>query len=184
MLFVNALGGLALFLFGMKLMSSGLQKAAGKKMRSVLRFFSSNRFAGILSGSVVTAVTQSSSVTTVMLIGFINAGLLTLQQSIGIIFGANIGSTITVQLIAFKIAVIIMPSIILGLALSYFKNEKIMQLGETILGLGLLFFGMEIMGGELKKLTEYPAFASSFQLFECAPRKGCCFKMYLAGIVS
>ena len=86
MLFVNALGGLALFLFGMKLMSSGLQKAAGKKMRSVLRFFSSNRFAGILSGSVVTAVTQSSSVTTVMLIGFINAGLLTLQQSIGIIF--------------------------------------------------------------------------------------------------
>ena len=169
MLFVNAFGGLALFLFGMKLMSSGLQKAAGKKMRSVLRFFSSNRVAGILSGTVVTSVTQSSSVTTVMLIGFINAGLLTLQQSIGIIFGANIGSTVTVQLIAFKIAVIIMPSIILGLALSYFKNEKIMQLGETILGLGLLFFGMEIMGGELKKLTEYPAFVSLFQMFECAP---------------
>ncbi len=104
-----------------------------------------------------------------MVIGFINAGLLSLQQSIGIIFGANIGTTITGQLIAFKIGVIIMPSIILGLALSYFKNEKIMQLGETILGLGLLFFGMEIMGGELKKLTEYPAFVSLFQMFECAP---------------
>ena len=169
MLLVNALGGLALFLFGMKLMSGGLQKAAGKRMRGVLRFFSSNRLAGILSGTVVTSVVQSSSVTTVMVIGFINAGLLSLQQSIGIIFGANIGSTITVQLIAFKIAVIIMPSIILGLALSYFKNEKIMQLGETILGLGLLFFGMEIMGGELKKLTEYPAFVSLFQMFECAP---------------
>ena len=169
MLFVNAFGGLALFLFGMKLMSGGLQKAAGKKLRGVLRFFSSNRFAGILSGTVVTSVTQSSSVTTVMLIGFINAGLLTLQQSIGIIFGANIGSTITVQLIAFKIAVIIMPSIILGIGLSYFKNEKIMRLGETILGLGLLFFGMEIMSSELKQLAEYPAFVSSFQMFECAP---------------
>ena len=169
MLFVNAFGGLALFLFGMKLMSGGLQKAAGKRMRGVLRFFSSNRLAGILSGTVVTSVVQSSSVTTVMVIGFINAGLLSLQQSIGIIFGANIGTTITGQLIAFKIGVIIMPSIILGLALSYFKNEKIMQLGETILGLGLLFFGMEIMGGELKKLTEYPAFVSLFQMFECAP---------------
>ena len=169
MLLLNALGGLALFLFGMKLMSGGLQKAAGKKLRGVLRFFSSNRLAGILSGTVVTSVVQSSSVTTVMVIGFINAGLLSLQQSIGIIFGANIGTTITGQLIAFKIGVIIMPSIILGLALSYFKNEKIMQLGETILGLGLLFFGMEIMGGELKKLTEYPAFVSLFQMFECAP---------------
>ena len=169
MLLLNALGGLALFLFGMKLMSGGLQKAAGKRMRGVLRFFSSNRLAGILSGTVVTSVVQSSSVTTVMVIGFINAGLLSLQQSIGIIFGANIGTTITGQLIAFKIGVIIMPSIILGLALSYFKNEKIMQLGETILGLGLLFFGMEIMGGELKKLTEYPAFVSLFQMFECAP---------------
>jgi len=169
MLLVNALGGLALFLFGMKLMSSGLQKAAGEKMRSVLQFFSSNRYAGILSGTVVTSVVQSSSVTTVMVIGFINAGLLTLQQSIGIIFGANIGTTITAQLVAFKIGIIIMPSIILGFGLSFFKNEKVAQLGETILGLGLLFFGMEIMGSELKKLAVYPAFISAFQMFECSP---------------
>ena len=169
MLFVNALGGLALFLFGMKLMSRGLQKAAGEKMRTVLRFFSSNRFAGILSGTVVTSVIQSSSVTTVMVIGFINAGLLTLQQSVGIIFGANIGTTITAQLVAFKIGVIIMPSIILGLALSFFKNEKVVQIGETFLGLGLLFFGMEIMGGELKQLAKEPAFVSAFQLFDCTP---------------
>ncbi|MBR3506202.1 MAG: Na/Pi cotransporter family protein [Lentisphaeria bacterium] len=169
MLFVNALGGLALFLFGMKLMSRGLQKAAGEKMRTVLRFFSSNRFAGILSGTVVTSVIQSSSVTTVMVIGFINAGLLTLQQSVGIIFGANIGTTITAQLVAFKIGVIIMPSIILGLGLTFFKNEKAVQLGETLLGLGLLFFGMEIMGGELKQLAKDPAFVSAFQMFDCTP---------------
>ncbi len=169
MLFVNALGGLALFLFGMKMMSGGLQKAAGEKMRTVLRFFSTNRFTGILSGTVVTSVVQSSSVTTVMIIGFINAGLLTLPQSIGIIFGANIGTTITAQLVAFKIGTIIMPSIILGLGLGFFKNEKMKQLGETILGVGLLFFGMEIMGGELKKLAAHPAFVSAFRMFECAP---------------
>ena len=169
MLLVNALGGLVLFLFGMKLMSGGLQKAADAKMRSVLHFFSSNRFSGVLSGTVVTSVVQSSSVTTVMVIGFINAGLLTLPQSIGIIFGANIGTTVTAQLVAFKIGIIIMPSIILGFGLSFFKNEKAVQLGETILGLGLLFFGMEIMGNELKKLAAYPAFISAFQMFECTP---------------
>ena len=169
MLLVNASGGLALFLFGMKLMSGGLQKAADAKMRSVLQFFSSNRFSGILSGTVVTAVVQSSSVTTVMVIGFINAGLLTLQQSIGIIFGANIGTTVTAQLIAFKIGIIIMPSIILGFGLSFFRNEKAAQLGEILLGLGLLFFGMEIMGSELKKLAGYPAFISAFRMFECTP---------------
>lgn len=169
MLFVNALGGLALFLFGMKLMSRGLQKAAGEKMRTVLRFFSSNRLAGILSGTVVTSVIQSSSVTTVMVIGFINAGLLTLQQSVGIIFGANIGTTITAQLVAFKIGVIIMPSIIFGLGMTFFRNEKVVQLGETLLGLGLLFFGMEIMSGELKQLADHPAFVSAFQRFDCTP---------------
>jgi Na/Pi-cotransporter len=169
MLFVNALGGLALFLFGMKLMSRGLQKAAGEKMRMVLHFFSSNRLAGILSGTVVTSVIQSSSVTTVMVIGFINAGLLTLQQSVGIIFGANIGTTITAQLVAFKIGVIIMPSIILGLGMTFFRNEKVVQLGETLLGLGLLFFGMEIMSGELKQLADHPAFVSAFQRFDCTP---------------
>ena len=169
MLFVNAMGGLALFLFGMNLMSRGLQKAAGEKMRTVLRFFSSNRLAGILSGTVVTSVIQSSSVTTVMVIGFINAGLLTLRQSVGIIFGANIGTTITAQLVAFRIGVIIMPSIILGLGLTFFRKEKAVQLGETLLGLGLLFFGMEIMGGELKQLADHPAFVSAFQLFDCTP---------------
>ena len=104
-----------------------------------------------------------------MVIGFINAGLLTLQQSVGIIFGANIGTTITAQLVAFKIGVIIMPSIILGLALTFFRNEKVVQLGETLLGLGLLFFGMEIMGGELKQLADYPSFVSAFQRFDCTP---------------
>ncbi|MBQ9502925.1 MAG: Na/Pi cotransporter family protein [Lentisphaeria bacterium] len=169
MLFVNALGGLALFLFGMKLMSGGLQKAAGAKMRMILRFFSKNRFAGILSGTVVTSVVQSSSVTTVMIIGFINAGLLTLEQSIGIIFGANIGTTVTAQLVAFKINAIIMPAIILGLGASFFRNEKVKQLGETVLGLGILFFGMEIMGKELKTLAAHPAFIAAFRIFECTP---------------
>ena len=109
---LEVLGGLAIFIFGMKLMSSGLHHAAGEKMRSILRMFSSNRFVAILSGALVTCVIQSSSASTVMVIGFINAGLLNLTQAIGLIFGANIGTTVTAQLIAFDLSGIAMPAII------------------------------------------------------------------------
>ena len=111
----NIFGGLAIFIIGMKMMSDGLHKAAGEKMRNILRLFSANRFVAILSGTAVPAVVQSSSASTVMVIGFVNAGLLTLVQAIGIIFGANIGTTVTAQLVAFDISWIVMPSIALGL---------------------------------------------------------------------
>ena len=172
MLFVNALGGLALFLYGMKLMSGGLQKAAGEKMRSILRFFSANRLAGVFSGAVVTSIIQSSSVTTVMVIGFINAGLLTLTQAIGIIFGANIGTTMTAQLVAFQIHTVVMPAIVLGMGMGFFPNRRAARLGETVLGFGLLCLGMEIMGGELKQLAKHPAFLAAFQTFRCVPVDG------------
>ena len=112
-LLIKVFGGLAIFIYGMKLMGDGLSIVAGEKMRSILRLFSINRYVGVVSGAVVTAVMNSSSASTVMVIGFINAGLLTLVQSLGIIFGANIGSTVTGQIIAFKIDSIIMPAIIL-----------------------------------------------------------------------
>ena len=171
-LLMNVLGGLAIFVFGMQLMSHGLQSVAGKKMQKVLEFFSANRFVAILSGTVVTAVIQSSGATTVMVIGFINAGLLNLTQALGIIFGANIGTTVTAQLVAFDIKCIVMPSIIIGLALTFFKPNIIKGWGETILGLGLLFYGMGLMSGELKVLSSNPTFLKAFQTFDCAPING------------
>ena len=121
-LIVRVFGGLAIFVYGMKLMGDGLHAVAGEKMRTILRMFSANRFVAIFSGAAVTAVVQSSSASTVMVIGFVNAGLLTLVQSIGIIFGANIGTTITAQLVAFDIQGIVMPALILGLSCKLIKN--------------------------------------------------------------
>ncbi|HOG51700.1 MAG TPA: Na/Pi symporter, partial [Lentisphaeria bacterium] len=123
-------GGLAIFIYGMKLMSDGLHKAAGERMRVILRFFSSNRFVAILAGTIVTAVIQSSSATTVMVIGFVNAGLLSLLNSLGIIFGANIGTTITAQLVAFDIEWLIMPCIIIGVILTFVTRPSWRGCGE------------------------------------------------------
>ena len=170
---LTVFGGLAIFIYGMKMMSDGLHKAAGNRMRSILHFFSSNRFIAILSGTVVTAIIQSSSATTVMVIGFINAGLLNLMQAIGIIFGANIGTTITAQLIAFRIDWLIMPAIIAGVLICFISHPAWRGWGDTVLGFGLLFFGMNIMGTELKHLAQDPDFIALFQTFNCAPRNGC-----------
>ncbi len=172
MLLLNVFGGLAIFIFGMKMMSDGLHRAAGERMRTILRFFSANRFVAILSGTVVTAVIQSSSASTVMVIGFVNAGLLDLTRAIGIIFGANIGTTITAQLVAFEISWIIMPSIMIGLALSFFARPVLNGWGMTVIGLGFLFLGMEYMSSELKSLSGHPAFLAAFQWFDCAPVNG------------
>ncbi|MBE6358248.1 MAG: Na/Pi cotransporter family protein [Lentisphaerae bacterium] len=169
---LNVFGGLAIFIFGMKMMSDGLHHVAGEKMRSILRVFSANSFMAVLSGATVTCVIQSSSASTVMVIGFINAGLLTLAQAVGLIFGANIGTTITAQLVAFKISWIIMPAIILGLLCSFIPRRRIANWSETILGFGFLFLGMELMSDTLKELSKYEAFEKAFQLFECAPGNG------------
>ncbi len=171
-LLLNVFGGLALFIFGMKMMSDGLNRVAGERMRTILRLFSSNRFVAVLSGTAVTAVIQSSSASTVMVIGFVNAGLLTLVQAVGIIFGANIGTTVTAQLVAFDISWVIMPAIIIGLLAGFVPRPMIAGWGDTILGLGFLFFGMEFMSTELKQLSSHPAFMQAFQLFDCTPADG------------
>ena len=171
-LLVGVAGGLALFVFGMTLMSNGLQVAAGERMRGLLRFFSSNRVMAIISGALVTAVLQSSSATTVMVIGFINAGLLSLVQSLGIIFGANIGTTMTAQLVAFKLNDVVMPTIIAGLIISFIKWRPLRGWGEMLLGFGLLFFGMQIMSSDLKVIADFPSFQAFFRTFDCQPVNG------------
>ena len=183
MLLLNVFGGLAIFIFGMKLMSDGLHNVAGDKMRTVLRLFSANRFVGILSGATVTAVIQSSSASTVMVIGFVNAGLLTLVQAIAIIFGANIGTTITAQIVAFDIKWIIMPSIILGLLLSFVPARSIRNWSETVIGLGFIFLGMTTMSSQLKTLASDPAFMQLFQTFNCAPVDGVIPPLALLGAI-
>ncbi|BCA79770.1 Na/Pi cotransporter family protein [Desulfuromonas sp. AOP6] len=139
-------GGLGLFLFGMKIMSEGLQKVAGDKMRKILSALTANRFISTLVGLSVTAIIQSSSATTVMVVGFVNAGLMSLYQAIGVVLGANIGTTITAQLIAFKITAYALPAIGAGAALKLFsKNKKWVYTGEILLGFGILFFGLATM---------------------------------------
>jgi len=169
---LQVFGGLAIFIFGMQLMSDGLHRVAGEKMRSILRMFSANPLVAVASGAAVTCVIQSSSASTVMVIGFVNAGLLSLVQAMGLIFGANIGTTITAQLVAFKIDWIIMPAIIAGLLLSFVKQQKISNWSATILGFGFLFLGMNLMSAELKALSDLPGFKAAFQYFQCAPVDG------------
>ena len=169
---ISVLGGLALFVYGMHAMSDGLQKVAGNRMRTILHFFARNGIVAVLAGAGVTAVIQSSSATTVMVIGFINAGLLNLTQAIGIIFGANIGTTITAQIISFNLSGIAMPAIIIGLCTMFMKNNIVKGWGETVFGFGLLFFGMNIMGGELKVLGVFPSFIEFFKSFNCSPVDG------------
>lgn len=152
-------GGLALFLYGMNSMSDALQKAAGEKMKKILEFLTKNPIMGVLAGALVTAVLQSSSATTVMVIGFVSAGLMSLPQAISVIFGANIGTTMTAQLMAFKITDYIYTIIFVGFML-YFasKKEKVKNVGLVIFSFGLLFEGIEIMGSVMKPLANSPIF--------------------------
>lgn len=148
------LGGLALFIFGMNMMSECLQKAAGEKMKNILAMLTKNPLLGVIAGALTTAVLQSSSATTVMAIGFVSAGLMTLPQAISIIFGANIGTTITAQIIAFKITDYIYVFIFVGFIINFaVKNAKWKNIGQTIFAFGLLFLGIETMGDVMKPLA-------------------------------
>jgi phosphate:Na+ symporter len=151
------IGGLGLFLFGMKLLSEGFQKLAGTKLRQILKFLTNKTAIGILTGAVVTGIIQSSSATTIMVVGFVNAGLLALKQAIGVIIGANIGTTITAQIIAFKIDQYALPAIGVGFALFILAHKKTWKFwGQVILGFGLLFLGLFIMKQVLAPLKENP----------------------------
>ncbi len=152
-------GGLALFLFGMEQMADALKAVAGERMKSILARLTANRFAGVATGAFVTAIIQSSSVTTVLVVGFITAGLMSMSQSIGIIMGANIGTTVTAQIVAFKVTKASMLMIGVGFSMLFMsKEERLRQYGAMIMGLGMVFFGMSVMSDAMKPLRTYQPF--------------------------
>lgn len=171
-LLVGLFGGLALFLFGMEQLSKALKVVAGDRMRTVLARLTANRVFGALTGAFVTAVIQSSSVTTVLVVGFVSAGLMTMQQSVGVIMGANIGTTITAQIIAFKVTRLALALIAAGFGLTFFsRDETRRQYGYGVLGLGLVFFGMGVMGDAMAPLRTYQPFLDGMTRLE-APAIG------------
>jgi phosphate:Na+ symporter len=156
---IGLFGGLGLFLYGMNVMSDGLENAAGDKLKKILEKVTSNRFVAVVVGTIVTIVVQSSSATTVMVVGFVNAGLLNLAQAAGIIMGANIGTTITAQLAAFKLTAQAPVFIGIGAAIVLFsKGKKHREIGNIILGFGMLFLGMALMGDAMKPLRSSEGF--------------------------
>lgn len=158
---IGVLGGLGLFLYGMNLMGMGLQKAAGDKLKKLIEVLTNNRLMGVLVGAGVTMIIQSSSATTVMVIGFVNAGIMTLNQAVGVIMGANIGTTITAQLIAFKLTDVAPLAVAIGVAIWMFASKKRSKdLAEILIGFGILFIGMDTMSGSLAPLAQNPKFAS------------------------
>ena len=163
---LSLLGGLALFLHGMQMMSSGLEAAAGNRMKGILEKLTANRVLGVVVGAVITAVIQSSSATTVMVVGFVNSGMMTLTQAVWIIMGANIGTTITGQLIALDIGAIAPLFAFIGVAMIVFLNkEKLHHFGKIIAGLGILFIGMDMMSAAMMPLRESEAFISLMTQF-------------------
>ena len=163
---LGLLGGLALFLYGMQMMSNGLEDAAGNKMKSILEKLTANRFLGVAVGAGITAVIQSSSATTVMVVGFVNSGMMTLNQAVWIIMGANIGTTITGQLIALDVGMMAPLFAFIGVAMIVFlKNPKAHHIGKILAGLGVLFIGMEMMGEAMYPLRESEAFISLMTKF-------------------
>ena len=169
-LLFGLMGGLGLFLFGMKIMSEGLQKVAGNRMRKILAALTNNRYVAAFVGLAVTAIIQSSSATTVMVVGFVNAGLMSLVQAIGVVLGANIGTTITAQLIAFKITKFALPAIGIGTLMKLFcKDKKNIYLGEILLGFGILFYGMSVMKDAFDPIKGSEQFRQVFLLVDNHP---------------
>ena len=156
-------GGLGLFIFGMKYLSDGLQRFAGTKLRRILRSLTQNRFRGVVLGAIVTSILQSSSVTTVMLVGLVNAGIINLFQSASVVIGANIGTTITAQIIAFKVSQYALPAIGIGMAMMLIARRKKTQfLGQCLLSFGLIFLGLSTMTGVMKPLKDVPQVINFF----------------------
>ena len=165
--FFALLGGLALFLYGMHQMSEGLNAAAGEKMKQILERLTKNRFLGVGVGAAVTAVIQSSSATTVMVVGFVNSGMMTLRQAVWIIMGANIGTTITGQLIALDAGAVAPLLAFLGVVLILFAGkDRIRYTGEIVAGLGILFIGMDMMGEAMQPLCDSQVFLQAMTKFE------------------
>ncbi|GAB5535071.1 MAG: Na/Pi cotransporter family protein [Rubricoccaceae bacterium] len=164
---IGLAGGLALFLFGMEQMTSALKQVAGSGMKTALARLTTNRYSAAGAGAIVTAIIQSSSVTTVLVVGFISAGLMTLTQSVGVIMGANVGTTITAQIVAFKVTKYALVLVAVGFAALFgSKREKIRQYGTMLMGLGLIFFGMELMSDATSPLRSYEPFIELMRQME------------------
>jgi phosphate:Na+ symporter len=157
---LGIVGGLALFLFGIKFGGRGLQKAAGRRLRDAVCKLTANRFLGLLTGVVVTVIIQSSSATTAMMVSFANAGIIVLKQSLGVILGSDIGTTLTVQLIAFRIFDYALLIVAVGFVLFIAGTQRYSRLGQIVMGFGLLFFGMSIMSGAVEPAKDHPTFIS------------------------
>ncbi|MBI2638605.1 Na/Pi cotransporter family protein [Candidatus Peregrinibacteria bacterium] len=172
------LGGLGLFLYGMEVLSRGIQRIAGNRLKGLLRTLTANRFVGVLSGTLSTAIVQSSSVTTVMVVGFVNAGLMALPQAISVILGAHIGTTITAQIIAFRIQNFALPMIAAGAFIHLFgRTDRAKDSGEVLFGFGILFFGLQLMGTAFDPLRDNAIFHKIFESFAAKPWLG-----FLAGM--
>ncbi|WP_072725179.1 Na/Pi cotransporter family protein [Tepidibacter thalassicus] len=181
---LEILGGLGLFLYGMNLMGSGLQKAAGEKLKKVIELLTSNRFMGVLVGTLVTAIIQSSSATTVMVVGFVNAGIMKLTQAVGVIMGANIGTTVTAQLVSFKLTDLAPVAVGIGMIIYLFSSkEKNKQIAEILIGFGILFIGMDFMKHAVKPLREYEGFTRMLVNFGRNPFLGILMGFVLTVVV-
>ncbi|MGL5694021.1 MAG: Na/Pi cotransporter family protein [Peptostreptococcaceae bacterium] len=181
---ISILGGLGLFLYGMNLMAQGLQNSAGNKLKKIVELLTSNVIMGVLVGTAVTAIIQSSSATTVMVVGFVNAGIMTLNQAIGVIMGANIGTTVTAQLVSFNLEGLAPVALGIGIILYLFASRPgIKNFAEILLGFGILFTGMEFMKDAVKPLAEYKGFTDALLSFGHRPILGLLLGFAITGIV-
>ena len=181
---ISLMGGLGLFLYGMNLMADGLQKSAGEKLKRIVELLTSNVLMGVLVGALVTAIIQSSSATTVMVVGFVNAGIMTLPQAIGVIMGANIGTTITAQLVSLDLVGIAPLALGIGIVIYLFsKNQKTKTMAEILIGFGILFTGMDFMKEAVKPLAEYKGFTDALVAFGNKPILGILLGFSITAIV-
>ncbi len=181
---INLMGGLGLFLYGMNLMGDGLQKSAGAKLKKIIELLTSNVIMGVLVGMVVTMVIQSSSATTVMVVGFVNAGIMSLPQAIGVIMGANIGTTITAQLVSLDVDFLAPTALGIGIIIYMFSNKpKSKHLAEILIGFGILFTGMDFMKEAVKPLAEFQGFTDMLANFGHNPILGVLMGFAITAIV-
>ena len=170
---IGIMGGLGLFLYGMNLMGEALEKAAGSKLKKIIELLTSNIFMGVIVGTIVTAIIQSSSATTVMVVGFVNAGIMTLPQAVGVIMGANIGTTVTAQLVSIDINGLAPIALGIGIILYLFTNKpKTKHIAEVLIGFGILFTGMDFMKEAVQPLSEYEGFTNALLTFGKYPILG------------
>lgn len=181
---IGAFGGLGLFIYGMHLMAAGLQKAAGKKLEQIIGVLTKNRVIGVFVGAMVTAIIQSSSATTVMVVGFVNAGIMNLNQAVGLIMGANVGTTMTAQIVSFKLEAYAPVAVGLGMFMYMIsKKQKNKHIAEILLGFGILFIGMEFLKDSLVPLREVQAFKDVLVSFGTNPVLGLLIGFALTFIV-